>query len=57
MSTHTVWTVSRDGERRASFGTYWDAAAFLLGAQGQSIDWACKWEGWAISCEDVGGAE
>jgi hypothetical protein len=57
MTTSTVWTVSRDGERRASFDTYTGAAAFLLGVQGQSIDWACKWEGWAISREDVGGIE
>jgi hypothetical protein len=57
MSAGTVWTVSRDGERRARFNTEAEAWRYLLNVQGQSIEWACKWEGWAIHAEDMGGEE
>jgi hypothetical protein len=47
------YEVSRDGVTRATFGEYWHAAAYLLTVQGQSIDWATKYEGWAITVRDT----
>ena len=44
MSTHCV---KRDGVTRFT-GTANDCFAWLLKAQSQSIDWACKHEGWSI---------
>jgi hypothetical protein len=47
------YEVSRDGVTRATFPEYWHAAAYLLTVQGQSIDWATKYEGWAITVRDT----
>jgi hypothetical protein len=47
------YEVSRDGVTRATFPEYWHAAAYLLRVQGQSIDWATKYEGWAITVRDT----
>lgn len=47
------YEVLRDGVTRATFPEYWHAAAYLLTVQGQSIDWATKYEGWTITYRDT----
>jgi hypothetical protein len=58
----SAYLVARDGITRARFNTEAEAWRYLLNVQGQSIDWACTWEGWALigpgdgfyGCDDCG---
>jgi hypothetical protein len=43
------WVVTRDGKPLASLASEDDAHAWLLRYQGQSTDWAMKYEGYAIT--------
>lgn len=43
------WVVTRDGKPLASLASEADAFAWLLHHQGQSTDWAMKYEGYAIT--------
>lgn len=51
MATHRV---TRDGVEKFQ-GSEDECFVFIHRAQGQSVDWACKWEGWDITSMD--GAE
>lgn len=43
------WYVLRDGKPKAGpFPDDFGSAGWLLNAQNQSIEWACKYEGWAM---------
>jgi hypothetical protein len=43
------YAVHRDGQQQSPSGlTYLEAVGWLHRAQGQSVEWATKWEGWSI---------
>ncbi len=42
------YTLSRDGQELSTHSTHNEAFARLLWVQGQSADWAMKYEGYAI---------
>lgn len=44
-----AYEVARDGEVLESFGTYYEAVAYLHKAQPHSISWASEHEGYTIT--------
>lgn len=46
------YRVTRDGVTVATFPDEAGAWAYLLNAQSQSVDWACRYEGWNIIYPD-----
>jgi hypothetical protein len=47
-TTRTYWRVSRDGVTLAEFATNLEATGYPLNKQPQSVEWACKYEGYAM---------
>lgn len=47
----TVYVLSRDGKELSRHETYLSAVGALHRVQGQSADWAIKYEGYAITEE------
>ena len=45
----SAYTISRDGEELSQHETYLEAIGQLHRIQGQSADWAIKYEGYAIT--------
>ena len=45
----TIYVLSRDGEELSHHDTYLQAMGELHRIQGQSVDWAMKHEGYAIT--------
>jgi len=43
-----TYKVTRDGRTLATFDTYGEAWIYLLRIQGQSVDWAVRYEGYDI---------
>ena len=44
-----TYEVSQDGETLATFDSELDAFVYVLRAQSFSVDYACKYHGWAIT--------
>lgn len=47
-----VYTVTRDGVTVATFPDEAGAWGYLLRVQGQSVSWACRYEGWDLIYPD-----
>lgn len=44
-----IYTASHNGKTLATFTTYLEAFAYLLGHQGRSVEWATRHDGYAIT--------